>query len=170
MRRRACALGVGLALACLGAGGCVSGRNERLAIGAVATPSFGGASGPGAAGPGATRRSRWRTMVVVAPIDGVVHWAPLRGEGLPDRRSDAFDAGVYPSVESVTRAREPVRAGWDDLGRAVCDPVMLPVRVWRSLRGGWWSWSPIAVWKRAPERLRLGGSVGGVREVERGPE
>lgn len=162
--------------------GCVSERNERLVIGTRPTPSFALEQGPdagetagtaestGAAGPGEPDRRRWRTTVVVAPIDGVVHTATLRTEELPGRRADAREAGVFPTIQSVTGGRSPAGGahdlgpGFDELGRVLFDPFLSPVRTARAWRGGWWTWSPISVWKRTPGDRTRPGTIAATRD------
>jgi hypothetical protein len=167
-------LGGAVAVATMAAGGCTADLNERLAIGTRATASFGGmpASGEpggGMAGAGTQDRTRWATMVVVSPVDGVVHADPLRRPRPVGRRSPAERVDVFPVVDPVEEARGasgPVGSAAGlagELGRSVMDPLLAPYRLGRAGAGGWWTFSPLQIWKRSPDRLRRGGSVAGVR-------
>lgn len=174
----------GLGLAC--ATGCVSGFNERIAIGTRPTASFGGAHGPGMASPNwappagsgggpamappADRnrldRSRWRTMVVVAPIDGVVHTEHFRGIAIVGRRAAPERAGVFlrtGSEDPPGWARDAVETA-QDLGRAGMDPLLAPWRLIHAGRGGWWTWSPTEIWKRTRQDRPRWSAVGGRRQ------
>jgi hypothetical protein len=158
---------------CVGAslalGGCTADLNERLAIGTRPTASFGGGTGPGAAGTGSgtVDRSRWTTMVVVAPIDGVVHSEPFRMVRPVSRRAPADRAGVFPySTPYAGPARSQAWEALQELGRSTADVVWGPARGWRAVRGGragWWTWSPVEVWKRTRADRTVWSGVGSVR-------
>lgn len=172
MRRvRAGAWGVAasLSLCCGGLGGCTANLNERVAIGTRPTASFGGGTGPGAAGAGSGSldRTRWRTMVVVAPIDGVVHSEPFRMVRPVSRRASADRAGVFPySTPYAGPARLQAWEALRELGRSAADVVWGPARGWRAVRGGreeWWTWSPVEIWKRTRADRRSWSGVGAVR-------
>lgn len=156
------AVSAGVLIACLA--GCVSERNERLTIGTRPTASFATLRGPSMIGPGTLDRTRWRTLVVVAPIDGVVHSEPFRLPPIVGRRAGPDRAGVFPSPGPEPK---PVVGGWGvtlgELGRSVFDPLLAPGRAWRARRTGWWTWSPIKVWKRTRSDGARSASVGGVR-------
>lgn len=163
--------------AVLAAGGCAADLNERLAIGTRATASFGGGPaagepGDGMTGAGTLDRTRWATMVVVSPVDGVVHTDPLRRARPVGRRSAAARVDVFPAVEPAEPAGGiGLGAVAGELGRTVMDPLLAPLRLARAGAGGWWTFSPMQIWKRAPDRLRRGGSVAGVRrEASNGGE
>lgn len=161
-----------LCCAALFTAGCVSDRNERLAIGTRPTPSFGGGPSLTMVGAGTTDRSRWRTMVVVSPIDGVVHGPTLRAYRPVGRRADADRAGVFPLTGPERRAaRRPgpgagARGALAPLGRTVLDPVLMPYRLVRAARTGWWTWSPVQIWKRTRADRDRSAAVGGVRRQE----
>jgi hypothetical protein len=146
------------------AGGCVADLNERLALGTRPTPTFGGGHGPGMGTPGTLDRSRWRTLVVVAPIDGVVHADPFRTEPWASRTAGPRRAGVFPfdapRLEPTDDAAETLR----EYGRAAFDPLLAPIRGVRSVRAGVWTWSPVRVWKRTPSARSRPATVGGRRD------
>lgn len=152
-----------------GLGGCAADLNERVAIGTRPTASFGGGTGPGAAGAGSGTldRSRWTTMVVVAPIDGVVHTEPFRMVRPVSRRAPADRAGVFPY--STPYAGPGGSQAWEaarEMGRSTADVVWGPARGWRAVRGGragWWTWSPVEVWKRTRADRTVWSGVGGSR-------
>lgn len=173
--------------ACLAmlAPGCVSHRNERLVIGTRATASFGPGgpgmarsqpTGPDGAGGRTVRafssdpvrldRSRWRTMVVVSPIDGVVHTETFRGVAVVGRRAPAARAGVFPPVDAEPAGSwtRDLAASGGELGRAVMDPFLAPLRLLRAARGGWWTWSPYEIWKRTRHDRTRWSAVGGRRQ------
>lgn len=158
-------LGVGGAL---GMGGCVADLNERAAIGTRPTASFGGGTGPGAAGPGTLDRGRWRTTVVLAPIDGVVHTEPFRMIRPVSRRASAARTGAFPF--STPMGGDGGSQAWEalqELGRSTADVVWGPARGWRAVRGGrggWWTWSPVEIWKRTRGDRTHWSAVGGVRD------
>lgn len=177
-------MGVCLSMALVGPPGCVSHRNERLAIGTRPTASFvqpmprpTTTDRPG--GPAVTRafsgdparldRSRWRTMVVVVPIDGVVHTETFRGVAPVGRRAPADRAGVFPSIGSMALTAESSDLGLTsrELGRAVSDPLLAPLRFVRAARGGWWTWSPYEIWKRTPPHRGRWSAVSGRRREHR---
>ncbi|MCC5822726.1 MAG: hypothetical protein LAT64_04040 [Phycisphaerales bacterium] len=164
-------LALALMLAALGTGGCVSHQNERLAIGTRATPTFGGGSALSMAGPGTLQRSRWRTMVIVAPVDGVVHGPPLRTLRPVGRRADADRVGMFPLTTPIAapvapRPRNEFSESFGPLGRATLEPVLMPYRLVRAVRAGWWTWSPMQIWKRTRADRDRSASVGGVRRQE----
>lgn len=152
-------------LASVALGGCAAPLNERLAIGTRPTASFGGSTGPGMAGPGTLDRGRWRTMVVVSPIDGVVHTEPFRTPRPISRRSGPERVGAYPfSWDHRAPADDQAGRAAGELGRSVLDLWRWPRRGLRAWRGGWWTWSPVEVWKRTPPGVGRWSAVGGVRE------
>ena len=152
-----------------GLGGCTANLNERVAIGTRPTASFGGGTGPGAGGTGSGSldRARWRTMVVVSPIDGVVHSEPFRMVRPVSRRAPADRAGVFPySTPYAGPARSQAWEALRELGRSAADVVAGPARGWRAVRGGragWWTWSPVEVWKRTRADRTVWSGVGSVR-------
>lgn len=161
---------MGVVLAAFSAGGCVAALNERVAIGTRATASFAGSPaagepGDGMSGPGTQDRTRWATMVVVSPVDGVVHTDPLRRPRPVGRRSAATRVDVFPPVRPVDEPAGGSGLGGvaGELGRSLMDPLLAPLRLVRAGAGGWWTFSPMEIWKRTPDRLRRGGSVAGVR-------
>ncbi len=159
--------------ACLSAGGtvgCVADLNERAVIGTRPTASFGGETGPGAAGAGTLDRRRWRTTVVVAPIDGVVHTEPFRMVRPVSRRAPAERAGAFPfSTPPGGLGGSGGSQAWEalqEMGRSAADVVWGPARGWRAVRGGragWWTWSPVEIWKRTRGDRTRWSAVGGVR-------
>lgn len=155
-----------LAAAALWAGaGCSATLNERLAVGTRPTPSFGAWSGPGMAGAGTLDRSRWPTMIVVSPIDGVVHGETFRTVPVVSRRAGADRAGVFPPPSGAPAAKggEDVAEAARELGRAVTDPWLIPWRAWRAWAAGGWTWSPMEIWKRTRQDRARSAAVGGVR-------
>jgi hypothetical protein len=161
--------GACLAASLGGVGGCAAGLNERVAIGTRPTASFGGGTGPGggAAGPGTLDRTRWRTMVVVAPIDGVVHSEPFRMIRPVSRRAPADRAGAFPFSAPPGGAGDS--QAWEalrEVGRSAADVVWGPARGWRAVRGGragWWTWSPAEIWKRTRGDRTAWSGVGAIR-------
>jgi hypothetical protein len=155
------------AAALWGAGGCAATLNERLAVGTRPTPSFGGWSGPGMAGPGTLDRRQWPTMIVVTPVDGVVHGETFRTMALVSRRAGADRAGVFPLPESGGAGESSL--GWDaavtvrEFGRGMADPWLAPWRGWRAWAAGGWTWSPMEIWKRTRQDRARSAAVGGVR-------
>ena len=172
MRRWVHGLGVLVCCAAVTASGCASPRNERLTLGVRPTPSFGGGPSLTMAGPGTLERSRWRTMVVVSPIDGVVHGPTLRTLRPVGRRADADRAGVFPLTGPQRRSARPAGPGaktgaaLGPLGRATLDPALMPYRLYRAARSGWWGWSPMEIWKRTRADRDRSAAVGGVRRQE----
>ncbi len=141
--------------------GCVCHHNERLAIGTRATTSFREGPAMTMAGPGTPDRARWRTMIVVAPIDGVVHAEPFRLPRPISRRSGPERAGVFPTPDRPRRGDHDWFETAQDIGRSAFDPLLAPRRAWRAGRSGWWTWSPREVWKRERAERRRTGTVGG---------
>ncbi len=148
------------------AGGCSAALNERLAVGTRPTASFGGWTGPGMAGPGTLDRRQWPTMILVAPIDGVVHGETFRTVPVVSRRAGADRAGVFPRPELAGRSgvsEGDVSEAARELGRAVADPWLIPWRAWRAWAAGGWTWSPMEIWKRTRQDRARSAAVGGVR-------
>lgn len=155
-----------LAAAVWAAGGCSAALNERLAVGTRPTASFGGWTGPGMAGPGTLDRRQWPTMILVAPIDGVVHGETFRTVPVVSRRAGADRARVFPPPTPESRRRVGERdlaEAARELGRAVADPWLIPWRAWRAWAAGGWTWSPMEIWKRTRQDRARSAAVGGVR-------
>jgi hypothetical protein len=176
--------GIAAAVALIAPPGCVSHRNERLAIGTRPTASFVRPASPPASAersigrtpvrafsrdPSRLDRSRWRTVVVVVPIDGVVHTETFRGVAPVSRRAPADRAGVFPSIGSMGLMEQPNDLGATarELGRAASDPLLAPLRFVRAARGDWWTWSPYEIWKRTPPQRGRWSAVSGRRKEQR---
>lgn len=150
---------------------CVHPQNERLTIGVVRTPSFGGPAGPGLGGSGSRPRAAWSTTIEKVPIDGVVHGATLRTPAPVGRRSDAVAVGAYPDEAGRPdrSSSEPWRAA-KELGRATGEVVLMPLRAFWGVLGGGRTWSPWGIWKRAPGSSVREGTIGPAASRSRAEE
>ncbi len=159
MKRTTAATTVLLCVASLGA--CVHPQNERLAIGVVRTPSFGGPQGPGMAGSQSRSHAAWPTRIEIIRIDGVVHGATLRTPDPVGRRSDAAAVGAYPDANGRPgRSSSEAWRGARELGRAAGEIVLMPLRAFWSVLDGGRTWSPWGIWKRAPGSSVREGTIG----------
>ncbi|RMH28482.1 MAG: hypothetical protein D6692_05330 [Planctomycetota bacterium] len=163
---------LGAVLVCSGIlAACVHPQNERLAVGVVRTPSFGGPDGPGLSGSGSQPRAAWSVTIEKMPIDGVVHGPTLRTPTPVGRRSDAVAVGAYPNAAGWPErsSSEPWRAA-RELGRAAGDVVLMPLRAFWSVLDGGQAWSPWGIWKRAPGSSVREGTIGPAASRSRATE